>query len=203
MSEVLAPRHLLSRVRLVESRVHALVEFHRQDDPNPDDPFRGLYLGDEDVDRLIAARRPGPERDGAELQQVEQLADQEQQRTGRRSRLRSFQDAFALADVDVEILLAVLLPDLDARYERLYGYLNDDVTRRRSTIGLALEIVGAQPLSTSARERLTPGAALLAHRLVSVEDPDRPFLTRSLRYPIESPATCSGSTTWMPNSPTC
>ena len=48
----------------------------------------------------------------------------------------------ALDELDVELLLVALVPDLDTRFERLYGYLNDDVTRRRATIGLGLELCG-------------------------------------------------------------
>ena len=59
--------HLFARVALVEARVRAMVEHRRRDDPAPDDPFRGLYLTDDDVDRLLAARTPGPPRDDAEL----------------------------------------------------------------------------------------------------------------------------------------
>ena len=39
--------------------------------------------------------------------------------------------------------MIALLPDLDSRFERLYGYLNDDVTRRRASVGLALQLAGA------------------------------------------------------------
>ena len=62
--------HLSARVALVEARVRAMVEHRRRDDPAPDDPFRGLYLTDDDVDRLLAARTPGPPRDDAELRVV-------------------------------------------------------------------------------------------------------------------------------------
>ena len=77
-----------------------------------------------------------------------------------------------------------LAPDLDARFERLYGYLHDDVTRRRASIGLALELAGALPASPA----LAAPADARARRsstggLVVVEEPERPFLTRSLRVP--------------------
>ena len=75
------------------------------------------------------------------------------------------------------------MPDLDSRFERLYGYLNDDVTRRRASIGLALELAGAPTTSGRARRALSPSGPLVDLGLVLVEDPDRPFLTRSLRVP--------------------
>lgn len=171
--------HLFARVALVEARVRAMVEHRRRDDPAPDDPFRGLYLTDDDVDRLLAARAPGPPRDDEALREVEQACTA----AGTPSRLRELQRACGLSDLDVEILLAALVPDLDARFERLYGYLNDDVTRRRATIGLALEIGAARPTAAAARRRLTTEAPLLHHLLVTVEDPERPFLSRGLRVP--------------------
>jgi hypothetical protein len=174
--------HLFSRIWLVEVRVRALVEHRRHDDPAPDDPFRGLYLTDEDVDRLLVARSPYLARDDTERLAVEEACDQAE-RAGTPSRLRAVQRRFQLSDLDVEILLAAMIPDLDARFERLYGYLNDDVSRRRATIGLALEVAGVRPTSASARGRLAPGAPLRAHRLVTIEDPERPYLSRGLRVP--------------------
>ena len=79
--------------------------------------------------------------------------------------------------------MIALVPDLDSRFERLYGYLNDDVTRRRATVGLALALADVAPASSAARARLLPGAPLIDRALVQVEDADRPFLTRALRVP--------------------
>ena len=88
-----------------------------------------------------------------------------------------------LDELDVDLLLVALAPDLDSRFERLYGYLNDDVTRRRATIGLSLELCGASAWSAAARSRFSPDAPLTSGGLVLVEEPDRPFLSRSLRVP--------------------
>ena len=47
-------RYLLGRAMLVEERIRTLVAHRRGHDPAPDDPFRGLYLSDELVDKLLA-----------------------------------------------------------------------------------------------------------------------------------------------------
>ncbi len=99
------------------------------------------------------------------------------------ARLRSLTVSAGLSDLDVEILLIALIPDLDSRFERLYGYLNDDVTRRRATIGLALDLADVPSASADARSRLLPGSPLIDRALIGVEDTDRPFLTRALRVP--------------------
>jgi hypothetical protein len=90
---------------------------------------------------------------------------------------------FGLSALDVEILLIALVPDLDDRFEAFYGYLNDDVTRRRPSIGLALGLCGLAPADRAARARLGARAPLRAGRLLVAEDLDRPFLGRALRVP--------------------
>ncbi|MEW1720626.1 AAA family ATPase [Streptomyces sp. NPDC093109] len=88
-----------------------------------------------------------------------------------------------LGPLDTQILLVALAPDLDRTFESLYGYLNDDVTRRRATVALALELCGVPTHSAFGRSRFQPYARLLAHGLIEVEEPERPFLSRSLRVP--------------------
>src|SRR5262249_49126625 len=64
-----------------------------------------------------------------------------------------------------------------------YGYLNDDVTRRRISVGLALGLCGVHAADVAGRQRLEPGSRLVGAGLVEVDDPERPFLTRALRVP--------------------
>ena len=174
--------YLSGRVGLVEGRVRALIAHRRRDDPNPEDPFRGLYLSDEAVDRLLRPAAPPPPLPSAERDRTERACDAAE-RAGQPSRLRQLAQAANLTDLDVEFLVAALAPDLDSRFERLYGYLNDDVTRRRATIGLVLELAGVPAASAAARARLAPGGPLLDHRLVVLDEASGPFLTRGLRVP--------------------
>jgi hypothetical protein len=178
--------YLLGRLAVVEARVRATVALRRSADPNPDDPFRGLYLSEEHVDRLLtgaSAPPPPPDADAVALLEAIEADADVAVGAGADVRLRRLAATFGLLPVDVELLLLVLAPDLDSRFEKLYGYLNDDVTRRRATIGLATEMAGLPPASGLARQRLTPTGPLIAHELVTVDDPSRPFLTRSLQVP--------------------
>jgi hypothetical protein len=79
--------------------------------------------------------------------------------------------------------VAALAPDLEPRFEKLFGYLHDDVSRRRASIGLATRLAGAGPLDRIARSRFNPAAPLMRAGLLTIEDLDRPFLTRALRVP--------------------
>ena len=175
--------HLLARAELVEDRVRALVQRRRADDPAPDDPFRGLYVNEQTVDQLLEATAdPAGGADPEALAAVEAEADRAEAR-GQVIRLRRLARDTALTALDIELLLIALLPDLDTRFERLFGYLNDDVTRRRASVALALELAGASPMSAAARARLEASRPLLRHGLLVIEDRDRPLLTRALRVP--------------------
>nr|WP_065917197.1 ATP-binding protein [Lentzea guizhouensis]ANZ38852.1 ATPase [Lentzea guizhouensis] len=159
---------IFERLAALERRIRAAVASRRATDPSPDDPFRGLYLSDEVIDALLdSARDPF-------AGYVDVPAD------GRLGRLAS---VACLSDVDVELLLVALAPDVDSRFEQFYGYLNDDVTRRRATAGLALRLCGLAEASSTGRSRLDRGSPLVRSGMVVVEDLDRPLLSRSLRVP--------------------
>ncbi|WP_189864277.1 AAA family ATPase [Streptomyces poonensis] len=162
--------HLWTRLRLVEERVRHAVAVRRAADPDPDDPYRGQYLTPEAAARILD--EPG----GLDVPAHEPW------RPPAGSVLGGLAVRFGLSSLDLDLLLIAVAPDLDARFERLYGYLNDDLTRRRPTVGLALELCGLAGAS-SARFRLAPGAPLVAGGLVEVTEPERPPLSRVLVVP--------------------
>ncbi|MFD8141964.1 ATP-binding protein [Streptomyces sp. NPDC059708] len=167
---------LLARLEGLRGRVSALVERRSAGDPTAGDPLRGLYLSDEAVRHLLgrwpdSAQAPAGDPAGAD------------ESPGPGDRLARLAGRAGLTPLDVAVLLAALAPDVDRTFEPLYGYLNDDVSRRRATVGLALDLCGAPARDAAARARLGPGAPLTALGLLEVEEPERPFLTRSLRVP--------------------
>jgi hypothetical protein len=128
------------------------------------DPFRGLYVSEADAARLLV-REPGgpalapPDRD--ELPDIRACA-----------RLKSIARQFALSSFDVDVLLLALAPELDLRYERLFGYLHDDVARRRPSVDLALSVLAAPGQERiERRAHFLPQAPLFAHRLLRTDPP--------------------------------
>ena len=95
------------------------------------DPFRGLHVGRHDVDHLLG-RAPGVpvyvyQPDAEETQATEVAAISET--------LAWLVRTYGLTSFDVDVILLALAPELDQRYERLYAYLQDDVTRRPAVSG--------------------------------------------------------------------
>jgi hypothetical protein len=175
--------HLLGRVAVIEERIRLAVGARRAEDPQPDDPFRGLYLSDETVDRLLGsrAREPHWADESPRLGEAERAAD-DAESDGHVLRLRRLAATFELTPLDVELLLVALAPEIDLRYEQFFGYLNDDVTRRRPSVSVALELCGVALASAAGRGRVLHGP-LLSAGLLTVEDADRPLPSRALRVP--------------------
>ena len=88
--------------------VRASVEAVAATEPDPVDPFRGLYLSDQAAVRLA--------RDHAE----DDLD----------ARLESAAALLGLSPLEACVLALCAAPELHPRYGRLYGYLHDDLTRR-------------------------------------------------------------------------
>ena len=180
--------HLRLCLGLLADRVEGEVARRRAADPAIDDPFRGLYITDAEVDGLLADGMTVPPRAHTALadrrNRIEAAADRAET-GGNRLRLRALQRSFGLDAADLDLWLVAIAPDVDPRFERLYGYLHDDVSRRRASTGLALALTFGALTGPAGRERRRFGAhsALVAGGLIEIEDADRPFLTRSLRVP--------------------
>ncbi|MFJ2442353.1 ATP-binding protein [Streptomyces sp. NPDC087658] len=180
---------LLERLARLRAAVAALVERRRATDPTAEDPLRGLYLSDEAVEHALSTtgNRPHVPYDGNQPH-----IPYEEPRSAPLTPLTPFTSLdplhhlgrrLHLTDLDLRFLLIALAPDLDRSFEPLYGYLNDDVGRRRATIGPALDLCGEYVYDAAPRARFHPSAPLVALGLVVVEEPERPFLSRSLRVP--------------------
>jgi ATPase family associated with various cellular activities (AAA) len=173
--------YLHGRLDRLRIRVRDAVAQRRVGDPDPEDRFRGLYISDAQADATTDEIEPmiGPVEFDDELEARADALEQE----GEDLHLRNVARSFGLTSTETEILVVAAAPDLDPRFERAYGYLHDDVTRRRASVGLAIELCGGSPLNPHDRNLLAPMSRLVRFGLIVVEETDRPLLSRSLRVP--------------------
>ncbi|MFB7983866.1 ATP-binding protein [Streptomyces vinaceus] len=192
---------LLARLDRAREQVALLVEQRSATDPTAADPLRGLYLSTEAVRHLLDPATPTPAPASAPDPVPEQAdppphqaaaapgaatpepADGGSDGGSDGDRLARLAHRHGLTELDACLLLLALAPDVDRTFEPLYGYLNDDVSRRRATTGLALDLCGLPVHLAWARARFHPSAPLCALGLIEVEEPERPFLSRTLRVP--------------------
>jgi len=83
---------------------------------------------------------------------------------------------FGLSRVELQIVLICLAPELRRRYDRLYAYLQDDITRTRPSIHLIAELLSAdEKLRWQVPAYLAEAAPLLrAGLLRRIDDPNSP-----------------------------
>ncbi len=141
------------------------------------DPYRGLHIDDNEVERLLA-REPGIPlfAKSAETSEAPSPA----------SRLQQLQQAFNLSPFDLDVILIALAPEIDLRYERLYAYLQDDVTRKHPTVDLALNLLCRSPQAKLLQQgHFAPNAPLIESSLLHlIPDPQQihpPLLAHSLK----------------------
>jgi AAA+ superfamily predicted ATPase len=195
--------HLLAELSRVDLKLRLQVlEAHSRDKFWNGDELRGLYISEEEASNLTAAgltceqdgipsalENPDYQSLREDLAQLERQIDErkaESLRQGRELRLELLGDRFALTPVDKDILLLCLLPELDLKYERLFGYIQDDVTRRRPTVALALDLLCTSFEDRLAgRQYLSQRAPLIKYNVISLHDdtPGKhaPLLARSLK----------------------
>jgi ATPase family associated with various cellular activities (AAA) len=187
--------------------------------------FRGLVISEPEVDTWLKT----PDFFGERWQRAEMLAEKlapiDQRLAERRAEIDARRKAsgdlflalpalaqcFNLSAAEVDILLVTLAPELEPRYETLYGYLQNDVTRKHPSVNLALNLVcRSEREKLNARAIFTPCSRLFWHRLLwlSEEAHDRqPSLLRKflkldeavVGYLLEQePATAGTSTLITP-----
>jgi hypothetical protein len=105
---------------MLATRLREAVESVAATDPNPLDPFRGLYVSDEGALELArAGEEPGP-------------LD---------ARLALAAERLGLDELDAGVLALSAAPELSPRYGRLFAYLHDDVTRKLPSPGLVARLL--------------------------------------------------------------
>jgi hypothetical protein len=128
-------------------------------------PFRGLYVSREDALRLLAQEpgaTPFPSKERIEKNRSGKFAPAD-------SPLQWLIQSFRLSVFEADLLLLALAPELDLRYEKIFAYLQDDVTRKRPTVALALNLLCASAEEKlNLRNHLSPGSSLLRNGLLQV-----------------------------------
>ncbi|MCP5104643.1 MAG: hypothetical protein GY950_14755, partial [bacterium] len=91
---------------------------------------------------------------------------------------------FQLTPLELDILLVCLAPELDVKYEKIYAYLQDDVTKKAPSVNLIMDLLcrtGEE--KTDARACFQEQSPLLKYDLVTLidENQPRPLISRGLK----------------------
>jgi SpoVK/Ycf46/Vps4 family AAA+-type ATPase len=175
------PGDLRAALVRLDLRLRRLIDQFRADlAERARDPLRGLYISEADVESLLAELGLT---DAGELPVEPLLAHPS---VPGESRIAKLAEHFGLTAAEQDVLMICLAPDLDLRYERLFGYLQDDVTRRRPTVELVLRLLASTLEERAAlRVALGPNGRLAMAGLLAPNQDDQAeqgaLLARPLR----------------------
>ncbi|NJN81986.1 MAG: ATP-binding protein [Caldilineaceae bacterium] len=193
-------RHLLAELARVDVHVAKAVQQWQAAGRDPNNAFHGLIITSEEAVALLSLPFSGnwgqisdldaAEKRGFALASAEatakaaQLVEQAAV-TGQQLRLTWLCDVFGLDDFQRDALLVCLAPALDLRYEQLFGYLQNDASKRRPTVNLVLDLLCAPgPSRLIKLNDFASTAPLARHQLVELaSDPNQhqpPLLGKSL-----------------------
>ena len=215
--------HIRTRLDYLDLLLRRALVIARASRPSTDpEAFRGLMISDETVDGLLDTVTLA----GESHKTCELLADLDQQIAKRcrddgapitaddgqasKPSLWRLADIFGLGKAEADLVLIALAPELETRYETIYAYLQNDVTRKRPGVELALDLICRdfeQKIAT--RHLLAAGAPLLHFRIVELGEDAydrRPTLLRRflkldeavIQFLLEQPPAASPGVRMLP-----
>lgn len=165
-------RHLAAELRQIDTLVQSRLQAALATGEGSVDQFRGLYVSQQEA---LSLSRSGSSKENstdkpeqaemrlleeyrqaqAESQQIEEGIRQ----AGGKLPLLQLREYFGLSDFEYRAFLVCLLPAFDLRYERIYGFLQDDVTRKKASVQLILALLEATTPEISRLRWLTAFSA--------------------------------------------
>ncbi len=159
---------------------------HRSQPASPLDQFKGLLLTENEIAGLLHEQKDQPADEITENANhlecqalLTALGQKESEIEGRRAvsfkqskylSLVYLSELFQLNRFEQQCLLVCLAPEIDRKYEKLYAWLQDDVTRKKPSVDLILNLlVGTLEEKLAARSVFGPQAPLLRFRLLHME----------------------------------
>ena len=156
---IIEHRYLKAVLDWLDVNLDHLVNRWRLAGQDPEDRFRGLYVSDSEA--LTVTQRGVATHWGSKTAlSVEKETEFEQVRArtleaikaagnqeGYTSRLLALAETFGLSEFEWWAFIICLAPALDLRYEKIYGYLQDDVTAVQARVDLILMLLLPEGLS--------------------------------------------------------
>ncbi len=144
--------HLLDELSRIDLLIRSYLESLREEFPETVDEFRGLYVSEAEIQQI--QRNPGfgcrqEIRQDIRIERLNEIKEirkeidakkEESLKKGAELRLHILSELFDLDPFERDILLIGLAPELDLRYEKIYSFLQNDVTKKKPTVDLAITL---------------------------------------------------------------
>ncbi len=180
--------HLHDELRRLDLLIRRAMLMVRETQPTTEnDHLQGLVISESDIDSILRAKDfwgawwQTQESQNAALAPLDHQLDALRQEIDQRRQLSDEAEihlslpylarCFNLSQAEVDLILIALAPEIELRYETLYAYLQNDVTRKRPSINLALNLIcRSEQEKLDARGLFGPSAPLVQYHLLERHD---------------------------------
>ncbi len=171
--------HLEDELKRLNLLLHLAVLRFRKGDFNK---YRGLLISEEEVNKVLDSFNASQKSNEPGVQQrlVSQIGQLQTWITERMVNslkegiflpLYQLSTIFHLTPFEFDTILICLAPELDLKYERIYAYLHDDVTKKRPTVGLVLDLLfHSREEKLQDRAYFSPNAPLFRYGLLEFHE---------------------------------
>lgn len=152
--------------------------------------FLGLFISEQDIAAILNELHghqredfPGDQTLDERIKALGAAIEQRVAHTDRPLPLHHLAKTFDLRPHEQLLLVMTLAIEIDPRFGKVYGFLHDDVARKRVSAGLALQVLGDHSATaTDMRLSLHADAPLMKFRLIQLlDDEQTPLLSRGLK----------------------
>lgn len=181
--------HIIAELEWIDLIIQAHVSQVRHANKDNDE-FRGLYISDKEIDLLLTKPIGSPrwinfqtplsfpefrsKLDG--IKKEIEAKKLESKRHGLLLRLDKLSKLFQLDNFETNVLLICFAPEVDVGYERIYAYLQDDITKKWPSVDLTLNILSSSlENKIQSRNYFCSSSPLLQNSLINLlSDPSNP-----------------------------
>jgi SpoVK/Ycf46/Vps4 family AAA+-type ATPase len=187
--------HVMAEISRIELKLQLNMTTTKPDTGwDKQDKFAGLYLSGKEIESIFKRNKNSLQPGEPATHLVDSLNQLEKDISSKKResllhgitlRLENLRLLFQLSAFDIDTVLLCLLPEIDLKYQRLYSYLQDDVTQKNPTVSMVLELLCVSH-SEALRARISffSDAPLMKNQIVHLHEnyPSlcMPLLTKSL-----------------------
>lgn len=175
--------HVLDSISLLDLRLLNEVQRMRQKNAEQigSEEFQGLLVSEQEIDAILAGLPVVNEVSQVDSSPLSELIQKRSDEIALRVessidacvslRLRTLQDLFGLNEFEANVVTICIAPELDLKYQKLFSYIQDDVSAMRPTVNVAMQLLCSELSERiSRRTSFENGSPLVANEIVFMGD---------------------------------
>jgi ATP-dependent 26S proteasome regulatory subunit len=176
--------HLLDELKLLDLKLMQEIQIAQNKDREDFSSSKGLYIS---VEEVLSSLNPQgkattPPLNNQKIDSIRKFINSHEKEIGQRLfttkdsgdfPLLRLQNIFGITPFEMSILIMAAAVEIDKKYEKIYSYINNDITRKLPTAGLVLDIFCDDEIGRlSAQQYFSADATLFYFDILHFVDTD-------------------------------